>query len=261
MRRLDNATHLTVTDPPPRGVASEDQLTDDQLRDLYAYPHDGRPWLRANFVSTLDGAVSVDGVSGPMGGPADRRVFNTLRDLADVILVGAGTVRAEGYGGAKVSDAQRAARVARGQAPAPPIAIVSASGRLDPGLRVFTEAEVPTIVFTTASADVAGLAGTDAVVHRSAGERVDLPAVISWLASRGMGRVLCEGGPRLFGDLLEADAVDELCLTISPLLTAGAAPRIAASGSSVLHRMRQAHLLLDDDGTLLGRWIRDRAAR
>lgn len=253
MRRLDNATHLTMLDP----------VTANQLHRLYAYPDDQLPWLRVNFVSTLDGAVSVDGRSGPMGGPADRTVFNTLRDLADVILVGAGTVRAEGYGGAQVSDAQQAARIARGQSPVPPIAIVSASGHLDPGLRVFTEAQTPTIVLTTTAADVDSLTAAGAEVRlcdQADGPGVDLPAALSWLTARGLGRVLCEGGPRLFGDLLGADAVDELCLTFSPLLTAGAAPRIATSDASVLHRMRRAHLLLDEDGTLLSRWVRDRTA-
>lgn len=250
MRRLDNATQLTVPN----------SLSEDQLRRLYRYPEDGRPWLRVNFVMTLDGAVAVDGRSSPLGGPGDKRVFDTLRDLADVVLVGAGTVRAEHYGGARVSAAQRARRIAGGQTPAPSIAIVTESGRLDPASRVFAEAEAtaPPLVFTTADADVDALTAAGAVVHRSGGDRVDLAGVLAHLAAAGRGRVLCEGGPRLFGELLTADVVDELCLTISPLLTAGDAPRIAVSEGGVFHRMRQAHLLLDDDGTLLGRWVRDR---
>ncbi|WP_024796867.1 pyrimidine reductase family protein [Tomitella biformata] len=252
MRRLDNATDLTFAD----------SVSMDQLHHLYAYPADGRPWLRVNFVSTLDGAISAGGRSGALGGPGDRLVFGTLRDLADVVLVGAGTVRTEGYGGVKVSAAQRERRVQDGQGPVPPIAIVTASAKLDPQSRVFAEAEAPTIVFTSASAseaDVAALAAAGAVVHRADSARVDLSAVLASLTAQGLGRVLCEGGPRLFGDILEHDAVDELCLTISPLLTAGDSPRIAVSGRSVFHRMRQAHLLQDDDGSLLGRWVRDRA--
>lgn len=254
MRRLDNATDLTLQSP----------LTPEQLHELYAYPDDGRPWLRVNFVATLDGAISADGRSGPLGGPSDRAVFGTLRDLADVVLVGAGTVRAEGYGGVKVSAAQRALRVERGQAPVPTLAIVSASGRLDPGLRAFTEVETPTIVFTTSAADRArldALTATGALVHvLDSADGVDIAAAIDLLSERGLPRVLCEGGPRLFGDILCLDAADELCLTISPLLTAGDSPRLAASGTSVLHRMRQAHLLLDDDSVLLTRWVRDRPA-
>ncbi len=253
MRRLDNATDLTVTG----------SLQDDDLHQLYAYPDVDRPWLRVNFVTTLDGAMSADGKSGPLGGPGDRRVFNALRDLADVILVGAGTVRTEGYGGAKVATAQRVHRADRGQTPVPAIAIVSASGNLDPNMRVFAEAEVPTIVFTGAAAsaaDVAALSDAGAIVHRFDADRVDLTAAISQLADRGLSKVLCEGGPRLFGELLEQDAVDDLCLTISPLLTAGDSPRIATSRANVFHRMRQSHLLLDDDGVLLGRWVRDRAS-
>ncbi len=240
-----------------------DLLSADQLRRLYSYPDGAEPWLRVNFVSTLDGAVSAGGRSGPLGGPGDRLVFNTLRELSDVILVGAGTVRSEGYGGAKVSAAQQLLRIERGQHAVPAIAIVSASGELDPASRVFTETEVPTIVFTSAAAPaakVAALAEAGAVVHQSVSPRVDLPAAISQLADQGLRKILCEGGPRLFGELLEHDVADELCLTISPLLTAGDSPRIAASGTSVFHRMRQAYLLVDDDGALLSRWVRDREA-
>lgn len=249
MRRLDNATHLTP-------------LSDGQLHGLYAYPAGERPWLRVNFVSTLDGAATAEGKSGPLGGPGDRRVFDTLRNLADVILVGAGTVRTEGYGGARISAAQQLARTQRGQAPVPPIAVVTGSGRLDPGLRIFTEAQVPTIVFTSAAAadaDLEAMTTAGALVIVVGAERVDLPTALASLAGLGLPRVLCEGGPSLFGELAELDAVDELCLTLSPLLAAGDAPRIAASATGVLRAMTPAHLLLDDSGVLLGRWVRDRS--
>lgn len=254
MRRLDNATHLTSTSP----------LSDEQLHALYAYPAGGQPCLRVNFVSTLDGAAAADGKSGPLGGPGDRRVFETLRDLADVVLVGAGTVRSEGYGGAKISGAQQFQRLARGQGAVPPIAVVTASGKLDPALRVFTEAAEPTIVFVSAAAaqaDLDAMTAAGAVVIVCGAERVDLMAALDALAGRGLRKVLCEGGPRLFGELIEHDMVDELCLTISPLLAAGDAPRIASSSTAGLRAMTPAHLLLDDAGVLLGRWVRARSTR
>ncbi len=139
MRRLDEPT-------VPGRI-----LDDSDLRELYAYPPElTTPWLRVNFVSSLDGAVAVDGRSGGLGTPADKQVFGLLRELADVILVGAGTARTENYGGARTSEALRERRAAAGLSPVPPIAVVTASGNLDPGMRLFTDTVVPPIVFTSA---------------------------------------------------------------------------------------------------------------
>ena len=117
-----------------RLLGSTRDLDGAELPELYGYPadHDG-VWLRANFIASLDGGATFGGKSGQLGGPGDRAVFNVLREVADVILVGAGTVRAEGYSGARPTVAQRQRRQARGQSEVPPLAIVTRSGHLDTG--------------------------------------------------------------------------------------------------------------------------------
>lgn len=147
-------------------------LTDGELPQLYDYPDDGT-WLRANFISSLDGGATVDGTSGAMAGPGDRFVFNLLRELADVIVVGVGTVRIEGYSGVRMGVVQRQHRQARGQSEVPQLAIVTRSGRLDRDMAVFTRTEMaPLVLTTTAVADdtrqrLAGLAEVIACSARS----------------------------------------------------------------------------------------------
>lgn len=247
MRRLDEP-------------ASPLDIGDDDLRQLYAYP-DGlvRPWIRVNFVSSLDGAVAVEGRSGALGSPSDKQVFGLLRELADVILVGAGTVRSENYGGARTSDELRSRRVADGVTPVPPVAVVTASCDLSSDLRLFTDTTVPPIVLTSESAPesnrrVAEQAGAD--VRIIAEHDIDGAALLAAITEAGWTRVLCEGGPRLFGRMIQDGIVDDLCLTWAPVLAAGAAGRIASAPLATLTPMRRTHLLCDDDGTLLTRWVR-----
>ncbi|NMD95859.1 pyrimidine reductase family protein [Rhodococcus sp. BL-253-APC-6A1W] len=241
--------------------ASPTDVGDDRLRQLYAYPEGlERPWMRVNFVSSLDGAVAVEGRSGALGTPSDKKVFGLLRELADVILVGAGTVRTENYGGARTSETLRARREADGLDAVPPIAVVTTSCYFPSDLRLFTDTAVPPIVFTSASAPVANRrraedAGAD--VRVIADDTIDGAALLAAVTKAGWTRVLCEGGPQLFGSMIEADIVDDLCLTFAPVLAAGAAGRIASTPTPVVTPMRRTHLVADDDGTLLTRWIRD----
>ena len=148
MRRLLPVTDLTT----PAASAADREWTLDELADAYAYPEGRRPWLRANMVSTLDGAAQHDGRSQGISCPTDMRIFGTLRGLADVVVVGAETVRLEGYRPAKAREAFAARRAAAGQAPAPAIAVVSASLDLDFSLPLFTSPLVPTFVITGAAA-------------------------------------------------------------------------------------------------------------
>jgi 5-amino-6-(5-phosphoribosylamino)uracil reductase len=217
----------------------------------YAYP-DGltAPYVRVNFVSSVDGAVTVDGRSGGLGGPADRRVFAQLRELADVVLVGAGTVRAEDYRGAR--------RPTVGRELPPPIAVVTGSADLDPTSRLFTDTRVAPIVLTLDSApaqrrDRLAGAGAEVVVL----DRLTPDALLAELGARGLHRVLCEGGPSLFGDLLAADAVDELCLTLAPLLAGGDAGRIARGPAGTPARPLSLVGVTQEDGTLFLRYRRD----
>ncbi|MGB8210841.1 MAG: pyrimidine reductase family protein, partial [Mycobacterium sp.] len=231
-------------------------LDGGELPDLYGYPTElNRVWLRANFIASLDGGATVGGTTGRMGGPGDRVVFNLLRELADEILVGAGTVRAEDYSGARLSIAQRQDRQARGQREIPQLAIVTKSGRLARDMPVFTRTEVPPMVCTCAAAadqtrrTLAGLADVvDCSINDPA--QVDSAAVLAVLAERGVPRVLTEGGPMLFSSFVEHGLLDELCLTIAPTLVGGQAGRIATGPEQVLTGMRRAHVLADDDGYL-----------
>ncbi|ETT28099.1 5-amino-6-(5-phosphoribosylamino)uracil reductase homolog [Rhodococcus aetherivorans] len=248
MRRLDDPTC------PAR------PLDDDELRALYAYPADLRsPWVRVNFVSSLDGAVAVEGRSGGLGTPSDKKVFGLLRGLADVIVVGAGTARGENYGGARTSAALRERRLEAGLSEVPPVAVVTATCHLDPGCRLFTDTTVAPVVLTCETAPGTrrrSLAAAGADVRVIAEHSIDGHAVRDALAAAGWTRALCEGGPRLFGQLIADGVVDDLCLTLAPLLAAGPEGRIATAPQTAVTSMRPAHVLADDDGTVLTRWIR-----
>lgn len=166
-----------------------------------------------------------------MAGPGDRFVFNLLRELADVIVVGVGTVRIEGYSGVRMGVVQRQHRQARGQSEVPQLAIVTRSGRLDRDMAVFTRTEMaPLVLTTTAVADdtrqrLAGLAEVIACSGDDPGT-VDEAVLVSQLAARGLRRILTEGGPTLLGTFVERDVLDELCLTIAPYVVGGPARRI-----------------------------------
>ena len=248
MRRLDDPTC------PAR------PLDDDELRALYAYPADLRsPWIRVNFVSSLDGAVAVEGRSGGLGTPSDKKVFGLLRGLADVIVVGAGTARGENYGGARTSASLRERRIEAGLSEVPPVAVVTATCHLDPGCRLFTDTTVAPVVLTCETAPGTrrrSLAAAGADVRVIAEQSIDGHAVRDTLAAAGWTRALCEGGPRLFGQLIADGVVDDLCLTLAPLLAAGPEGRIATAPQTAVTSMRPAHVLADDDGTVLTRWIR-----
>jgi riboflavin biosynthesis pyrimidine reductase len=246
---------------PLRMLGSVHELDGRELPELYSYPAElNKTWLRANFIASLDGAATIGGTTGRLGGPGDRALFSLLRELADVILVGAGTVRAEDYSGARLTIAQRQGRQARGQSEVPQLAIVTKSGRLERDMPVFTRTEVPPLVCTCAAAAEqarSGLAGFADVVDCSVDDpaRVDEAMVLAALADRGLYRVLTEGGPTLFGSLVERDMLDELCLTIAPSLVGGQGGRIAAGPGQVLTGMRCAHILTDDDGYLYTRYL------
>lgn len=241
-------------------------LSDDELLELYTAGATA-PWLRVNFVTTLDGSATAggDGVSGSLGGPDDLRVFDLLRRVADVVLVAAGTVRDEGYGPMVLHERDVAWRRAHGMPDHPVFAIVSGSLSLDPVSRVFTEAPVRPIVLTSATAAASShapaLRAVAEVVPCSSDDdpdSVDAVALRDALVARDLGTVHCEGGPTFFGALVAADLVDELTLTVDPSLEGGAGPRITHGGSPDLRRFRPAHVLLGADGVLLTRYVRVR---
>lgn len=227
------------------------------LADLYAYPEPlpAGGWVRACMVATLDGAARDDsGSSTGISGPADQALLGVLRALADVVLVGVGTARAEGYRPMPARPAFAERRARAGQAPAATVAVVTRSGDLAALTGLFTPG-AGSLVVTCAAAplnELRALAGPDHVVV--AGEDdVDPARAIAALAERGLRRVQLEGGPALLGRFVAAGRLDELCLTWSPLLVGGDGPRIA-HGAPARHRLRAAHLV-EAGGLLLGRWI------
>lgn len=220
---------------------------DADLAERYAYPPDGG-WLRANMVASLDGAAQRDERSAGLGGPADRRLFLLLRGLADAVLVGAGTVRAEGYGPVRPTGDWGGVRA--GRPPVPPLAIVSRSLDIDFDAPVFAEAEARTIVLTAASADPVRLkaARERADVIVAGAETLDFPAAVAALAARGHRRLLCEGGPGVLAQVVAAGLLDELCLTLSPQLLGGNPARILAGPPvPVPAELSLADVLRDDD--------------
>ncbi len=242
-------------------------VTDAALAALYAYPDVGAPrarWLRANMVASLDGAATVDGRSGGLSNEADQQVFAMLRAHADVILVGAGTARAEGYGPVRPeSEGLRWAWLRDGRPPSPPIAVVTRAIDLDLDSALLAGAppHARTIVITTESAPPGrrAAAARNAEVIVAGEASVDLKGAVDALAERGHRRISCEGGPHLLGELADAGLLDELCLTISPLLAGPGADRIVTGGLPMPGGGTLPFALvhaLEDGGHLLCRYVR-----
>lgn len=230
----------------------------DDLFEAYALPDRTRRRVRMNFVESADGSVTLDGRSGPLGGETDRAVMSVLRTMCDVMVVGAGTVRVEGYGGLESSEQDAAWRRAQGLPAAPRIAVVSKHLELEPSHPFFSEATTRPIVVTRAEAPADRLEALESVADVIVcGEAtVDLPEMLAEFERRGLTQVLCEGGPHLFGALLESDLVDEVCLTIAPRFVGGESGRIVAGASEADRRFALVGSFAADDGFLFVRYGR-----
>jgi riboflavin-specific deaminase-like protein len=218
-----------------------------------------RPWVLLNMISSADGGTAVDGVSGGLGGQADKKVFAALRTLPDVILVGAATVEAERYGPPRPSPDVQEARRGRGQRAKPRLVVVSGSLSCNLSLPLFADADDDNrpLVVTGEAAEPNLIRATESVAEvRVLGERhVDLPALLAALRSEGARVVLAEGGPSLNGALVAADLVDELCLSLSPTLAGGDSARIVRGAPSAL-RSLVLERVLEEDGLLFFRYLR-----
>ena len=237
------------------------ELDDDGLLAAYALDRQ-RPHLRVNFVSSLDGAVEEGGYSRGLSNPADQRVLQLLRVHADAVMVGGGTLRHEGYGPMRLAPPLVEQRRRRGLTEQPTLVVVSAGLDFDPEHRMFADAPVRPVVLTHQGSDPArrSALGRVAEVVLTGESVVDLARGLSELGERGLGQVLCEGGPHLFGSLLAADLVDELCLTVSPLLTGPGAGRIVAGPTrSGPLPLRLLHVI-EVDSTLITRYGRGEGA-
>jgi riboflavin biosynthesis pyrimidine reductase len=216
----------------PEPVAA---ATDEQVLDWYATPTGVDRWVSFNFVSSLDGTAVYRGRSGTLGSAAVQRIFKLLRRQADVVLVGAQTVRVEGYSGQLVDAAAQQWRRRHGLAAHPALAVVSGTLNLEPDSALFTDAPVRPLLITTASADAGRRTSLEEVADVIiAGEQtLDVERLTTALADRGLHRIHSEGGPRLFGTFQEAGRVDELCLSLSPLLVGGNDSRISAGAAEL----------------------------
>ena len=220
----------------------------------YRYPND-RPWLRANMVSSLDGSAVRNGRSEGLSSAADQEAFGVLRGLADVVLVGAGTARTEGYRALRPKEAYAGVRASLGQRPAPVLALVSGRLDLDAASQLFHGGAERTVVITPGGTDPAArdrlAAVADVVVVGD--DAVDLAAALDTLTERGLGRVLCEGGPSLLAAVAAAGRLNELCLTLAPQLVGGDGPRVV-NGRELGVSLSLAHLL-EQDSVLLTRYV------
>ena len=256
----DAATRLTELTASDSGFDTDD---DQRLAAFYSYPAAlDRCWVRANMIASLDGGATDDGKAAGLAGSGDRALFARMRQEADVILVGAATVRIENYSGAQLSVAQRRERQARGQSEVPPIAVVTHGADFDHDAKIFTRTEVPPLLLTSRDAvdEARGRFGAVADVIDASGregDRVDLSAVLATFAERKLLRVLSEGGPGIISLLIEHGLLDELCMTIAPILVGGQARRIAVGDGAAHTRLRRSHLLTDDEGYLYTRYVRD----
>jgi riboflavin biosynthesis pyrimidine reductase len=234
--------------------------------DLHA--HYGRGWLaeggmRFNFITSIDGGATANGKSKGLQTPGDNAVFGVLRDLADVILVGASTASIENYQPSAPSARRRALRERHGFAPAPAIAVLSGSLNLNLEAPLYQNpaGEAPTIVITSSAAPIARRTDIIDLAASGAGLQlletpalgngeVDIAAALDALRNLGYRRILCEGGPRVFAASAQARSIDELCLSVSPMLAGPGGPRIVSGPSwpeSFLPQLRLVGLLAEDD--------------
>jgi riboflavin biosynthesis pyrimidine reductase len=244
---------------PHPADASADDAPDVDVHDTYAEGWLPAGGVRANFVCSADGAAQAKGTSAGLQTPGDNRVFAALRDLADVVLAGAGTVTIEGYRAVTLSERRKSVRREYGLRDVLPTAVVSRSLRFDPESSLFVDApdEARTIVLTceAAPADRRGALAAVADVMICGGALVEPLLARRALEERGLTRILSEGGPTSFADLLLGGVVDELCLSMSPLLVGPGPSRIVAGPAdwNVAGRLRLTGLL-EDDGALFVRY-------
>ena len=225
----------------------DEELDETDLARIYAFPQG--PWLRMNFVSTLDGAATgSDGRTGTINNTVDRCVFLLQRRLCDAVLVGAETARIEGYRRPTLDEGAR-----------PLLVAATSSGHVAPRLLDSGRDGGVVVLTSAAAAPEAVRAARDALgpeavwVHGD--EAVDLRSARERLVAEGHAHILCEGGPRLHAAMLAAGVVDELALTWVPTLVGGVHPRISmgAPGLDLEVSLRPTSLL-EDSGTLLGLW-------
>jgi riboflavin-specific deaminase-like protein len=236
-------------------------VVNDDLATFYPWPSGG--WVRAMMAMSLDGAaVGPDGRSRSISSAADRVLLSELRRLSDVVLVGASTIRAERYRPMIEVPEQASVRSALGLAPAPVLAVVSASLDLPWQDAMFQESTIRPIVITTESAteDRLLIAERHSQVIRLPGAAADVKVMLARLRELGLNRIVCEGGPRLLARLIASDLIDEVDITISPMLTGGGQWPTGTPFASP-KRFKLAQILNDDEDFLFVKYLRSEIRR
>jgi riboflavin biosynthesis pyrimidine reductase len=240
--------------PRPEDVEIEDYV---RSFDLPGRATGDRPYVVANFVSSLDGRGSVTGLSGGLSDAGDRAVFWALRGAVDAILVGTGTLEAESYGRMIKDPAVRARRRKKGLRPEPLTCILTRGGRLPLDIPLFSEPEAHVIVFSGDEVELGGSSARVDVVRLPPAE-LDFAHALARLRSEHEVRaLLCEGGPSVLSALLREGVIDELCLTLAPKLVGGGTGTAITAGPE-LPELAQARLagVIERQGTLFLRYQR-----
>lgn len=216
------------------------------VEEAYAAPlgsNPDRPWCALSMVASIDGSTVVSGVSGGLGDETDRSIFLRLRALADVIIVGSATVRAENYGPPSK--------------PGQRIGVVTARGNVDTDSELFTSGAG--FLIASEAADLGGADGIDTI--RVGRTQVDLARAVTRLEELlgPTATVQVEGGGRLNGAALDAGILDELNITTAPVAVGGGGPRLAAGAAEGVHGFELAQIAVDDQSYVFSRWVRRRS--
>lgn len=233
-----------------------DEPLDELYVDLQIVEREDRPHVYINMVSSADGAATIGGRSRGLGGEADRMAFRRLRETADAILVGAGTARDEDYGPPRLSAAAQERRRARGQAILPRLVVVTSRVRLDPAARMFSDPASRPLILTSehSAARAPSALRAAAEILAVGGQEVDFEVALVRLREEGVRRLLCEGGPTLNAALIARGLVDELFLTIAPIVVGNSPHRIVTGDLSGPRRLSLRELR-EHEGELLTRYV------
>ena len=216
--------------PEERSIETLDLLNE---LDVASRSPDDRPYTVVNFVSSADGRATFQGRSGQLGDRADREMFHALREQVDAVMAGTRTIEIERYGRVLGRHERRERRLQTGRTAEPLMCIVTRSGEVPVGSPIFAEPEARVVVFAPPGTEVAGVAAQVEVVELDPGELTLTTAMRRLRTDFGIGSLLCEGGPTLFGGLLQERLVDELFLTLAPKLTGGGMSPTITSGSEL----------------------------
>ena len=237
--------HRLHPDPAPVDPV---ELIPQALRDV---AHGDRPYVVANFVSSVDGRATVDGGSTGLGDDGDKQIFRTLRGCAGAVLVGTGTLEAEHYGTLSRHPTVVALRKRLGLAAQPPLVTITRTGRL-PEIPLLDDPAATLIVYSGADLEPTNVEATVKVERRAPDDLSPQRVLADLCANHGVRLLLCEGGPSLFGSLVAGRLCDELFLTLAPVLAGGYGPAITGSMRvSEPQRMRRLWTLTEGESLYL----------